>query len=97
MPSKETPLVLDAGSSSRAKRVSVDPALGSELWQRVLEFAWARATPVRPGEPADLTVAAAPGNAVDACAGAIIVVRPGPLPATTPTLPTMSSNRRGGS
>jgi hypothetical protein len=69
-------------------RVSVDPALGDELWQRTLEIAWTRAVPVPPGEPADLTLTAPAGNTADACAGTVVVAQPGPLPHTTPTAPT---------
>jgi hypothetical protein len=69
-------------------RVSVDAALGDDLWQRALELTWQRATPVRPGEPADLTLTAAPGNPTEPCDGAVVSVRPGMLPATSPTAPT---------
>lgn len=69
-------------------RVSVDPDLGDELWQRSLEMAWPRATVVAPGGDADLTLTTAPGRPGDACAGAVVTGRAGPLPATSPTAPT---------
>ena len=69
-------------------RVTVDPALGAELWQRTLEVTWARATPVPPGQSADLTLTTAPGPPRDPCAGAVVAARPGPLPASTPTAPS---------
>jgi hypothetical protein len=59
-------------------RVYVDPALGPELWQRSLELVWQRATPVEAGDGADVSLEAVPGSGVDACAGTVVVARPGP-------------------
>jgi hypothetical protein len=85
---------VDAGVP-RHSRVSVDPALGTELWQRTLELVWARATPVPPGDPADISLVVGPGRSAQPCAGAVVVARPGPLPPTTPTAPSLELRDRG--
>jgi hypothetical protein len=73
----------------RGATLSVDPALGDELWQRSLEAAWgAGAELVTPGRPAELTLTTGPAGLADPCGGEVVATRPGPLPATTPTAPT---------
>lgn len=74
-------------------RLSVDPDLGDELWQRSLEMAWGRAQVVPKGEPADLTLTTAAGAPTDACAGPVVSSRPGGLPETSPTAPTTAPAR----